>query len=194
MTPRDYAELAQAAYNDPPDIGQVDSASRAIVRQTPGGLVVAFRGSDDAAAWAHDFFAVPVSVPGMGVIHAGFHDAWTDMASQVIAAIGDQPVTLVGHSLAGAIAEIAAAALVLAGKPPVAVWAFEPPRPSFDLTLRVLLKDVPLHLYRCGSDPVPDLPPNGVHPGLLTHIGKPAGILPDINDHLLTTVIPLLSA
>lgn len=192
MTPRDFAQLAQEAYTATPDIGIADSASRAIVRQTAAGLVIAFRGSDDAAAWIHDFCAVPVPIPGMGVVHLGFHDAWQDIAPQVIAAIGDRPVTFVGHSLAGAMASLAAATMTLVGKPPAAVWAFEPPRPSFDMTLRVLLKDVPLHLFRNGSDPVPDMPPGGVHPGLLTHIGKPAGILPDIADHLLVNLIPNL--
>jgi triacylglycerol lipase len=189
MLARDYALLAQAAYDDPPDIGKADSASRAIVRQTAGGLCVAFRGSDDADAWIHDFCAIPVPVPGMGVVHAGFHDAWQDIAPQVIAAIGDQPVTLVGHSLAGAMAILAAASLTLAGKPPLAVWAFEPPRASFDLTLRNVLAKVPLHLFRNGSDPVPNLPLGGMHPGRLTHIGKPAGILPVIEDHLLPNVM-----
>lgn len=191
MNARDFALIAQEAYSAKPDIGVADSASRAIVRQTAAGLVVAFRGSDNIESWLHDLNAVELSVPGMGKVHAGFHDAWAAIEAQVIAAIGDQPVTLVGHSLAGAIAILAAASLTLAGKPPVAVHAYEPPRASFDLTLRVLLMRVPLHLWRNGSDPVPDLPLGGMHPALLTHIGRPAAI-PRIADHLLQNVIPNL--
>lgn len=192
MTPRDYALLAQQAYDAKPDIGDPDSASRAIVRHTTEGLVVAFRGSDDLDSWVHNLDSVPVSVPGMGVVHRGFYCAWTDMAPQVIAAIGSQPVTLVGHSLGGAISLLAAASLTLAGKPPVAVYAFEPPRVSFDMTLRVMLSHVPLHLWKNGSDPVPDIPLGGVHPALLTHIGKPTGLLPRVEDHLLVNLIPNL--
>ncbi|WCM21339.1 lipase [Paraburkholderia bryophila] len=194
MNARDYALLAQEAYSAKPDIGIADSASRAIVRQTADGLCIAFRGSDDLDSWLHNLDSVPVSVTGMGAVHRGFHCAWSDMSAGIIGAIGDKPVTLIGHSLGGAICLLAAAALTLAGKPPVAVWAFEPPRVSFDMTLRVLLSHVPLHLWRNGSDPVPDLPLGGVHPGLLTHIGKSATLIPSISDHLLQNLIPNLPA
>jgi triacylglycerol lipase len=188
MTPRDYAALAQEAYTAPPDIGIADSASRAIVRTTADGLCVAFPGSNDLDCWLADLDAIPVSVPGMGDVHAGFWGAWSAIAPQVIAAIGDKPVTLVGHSLGASLSLIAAAALTLAGKPPVAVWAFEPARVSYDLTIRNLLAKVPLHLYRNGNDLVTNLPPGGVHPGLLTHIGP--ALLPFVNaqDHLLPNV------
>lgn len=55
MTPRDFALLAQEAYSAKPDIGKADSASRAIVRQTAGGLV--------------------------GQVHHGFWKAWGAIAS-----------------------------------------------------------------------------------------------------------------
>lgn len=192
MGPRDFALLAQEAYVATPDIGKADSASRAIVRQTAAGLVVAFPGSDNLPCWIADLNAIPRPVPGMGIVHSGFYGAWEAIAPQVIAAIGDQPVTLVGHSLGGSISVLAAASLTLAGKPPAAVYAFEPARASFDLTLRVLLSKVPLHLYRNGSDPVTDLPPAGMHPALLTHIGKPATPIPRVADHLMQNVIPNL--
>jgi triacylglycerol lipase len=188
MTPRDFAALAQEAYDAPPDIGGADSASRAIVRTTADGLCVAFPGSNDLDCWLADLDAIPVSVPGMGDVHAGFYGAWEAMSADVLAAIGDKPVTLVGHSLGASLSLIAAAALTLAGKPPVAVWAFEPARVSFDLTLRNLLAKVPLHLYRNGLDLVPDLPPGGVHPGLLTHIGPALLPIPNVQDHLLPRV------
>jgi hypothetical protein len=189
MAARAYALLAQEAYDAPPDIGKADSASRAIVRDTADGLVVAFPGSNNLPSWIADLNALPKSVPGMGSVHSGFMDAWEAIAAQVLAAIGERPATLVGHSLGGSISLLAAAALTLAGKPPVAVWAFEPARVSFDLTLRNLLAKVPLHLWRNGSDPVTNLPIGGVHPRPLIHIGKPAGILPVIADHLLPAVM-----
>lgn len=192
MTPYDYALLAQEAYSAVPDIGKASSASRAIVRQTAAGLCVAFPGTDDLDCWLADLDAVSMPVPGMGRVHAGFYGAWMAIEPQVIAAIGDQTVTLIGHSLGGSISLIAAASLTLSGRPPVAVWAFEPARASFDLTLRVLLAKVPLHLWKNGSDPVPNLPLNGMHPALLTHIGKPVSFLPRIDDHLLVNLIPNL--
>ena len=50
MTPLDAAAIAQEAYIAAPDIGKADSASRAIVRTTAEGLVVAFPGSDNLPA------------------------------------------------------------------------------------------------------------------------------------------------
>lgn len=193
MSPHDYALLAQEAYSAKPDIGKADSASRAIVRQTAAGLVVAFPGTDNIPCWIADLKAIPRSAPGMGSVHAGFHDAWSAIAPQVIAAIGDQPVTLVGHSLGAAIAILAAASLALAEKPPVDVYAFEPPRVSFDLTLRNLLAKVPLHLYRNGLDIVTNLPPGGMHPALLSSIGAPFLPVVNVQDHFLERVIPALT-
>lgn len=193
MTPRDFALLAAEAYTAPPDIGKADSASRAIVRHTDAGLCVAFRGSDDIASWIADLDAIPVSVPGMGIVHQGFWQSWQAISGLVMAAIGDQPVTLTGHSLGGSISLLAAAALTLAGKPPITVYAFEPARVSFDLSIRNVLAKVPLHLYKNGNDLVVDLPPGGVHPALLTHIGTPLLPLPNVADHMMDRVLLALA-
>jgi triacylglycerol lipase len=125
----------------------------------------------------------------MGLVHAGFHDAWMAISGLVMAAIEDSPVTLVGHSLGGSLSLLAAASLALAGKPPVAVYAFEPARVSFDLAIRNVLAKVPLHLFRNGLDLVTDLPPGGVHPALLTHIGVPLLPLPNVADHMMDRVL-----
>lgn len=193
MTPRDYALLAQEAYTAAPDIGKADSASRAIVRHTGAGLVVAFPGSDNPACWEVDFDVLTVDVPGVGAIHRGFWQSWLAIAQPVTAAIGDQPVTLVGHSLGSALATLAAVSLTLAGKPPAAVYGFEPPRVTPDLGVRTLLANVPVHLFWNGLDIVPTLPLDWHHAALLTHIGKPA--LPFVNtlDHAIERVIAALS-
>jgi triacylglycerol lipase len=193
VTPHDFALLAQEAYSAKPDIGKADSASRAIVRTTAAGLCVAFPGSDNADCWGADFDVVPAWVQGIGDVHRGFWDAWQAIAAPVTAAIGDQPVTLVGHSLGAAIAILAAASLTLAGKPPVAVYGFEPPRVSLDLGVRALLARVPVHLYQNGNDIVPNLPPGWNHAALLTHIGKPTLPFPNIADHMLGRVIAALA-
>ncbi len=46
MIPRDYALLAQEAYRAKPDIGSAPGPPCAIVRDTAGGLVIAFPGTD----------------------------------------------------------------------------------------------------------------------------------------------------
>lgn len=193
MTPYDYALLAQEAYSAVPDIGKASSASRAIVRQTAAGLVVAFPGTDNRDCWGADFSFEPISVCGVGKVHSGFWTAWMAIAADVKAAVGDQPVTLVGHSLGAALAVCAAVALTLDVKPPVAVYGFEPPRVSPDLSVRTLLAKVPVNLYRNGLDLVTDLPPDWQHAGLLTPIGKPALPFPNIRDHQLSRVIASLT-
>jgi triacylglycerol lipase len=158
------------------------------VREAAGGLCVAFPGSDNIESWLHDFDVLTVKVAGVGDIHAGFWSAWQAIAPEVIAAIGDKPVILVGHSLGSSLAICAAISLVLAGKPPAAVWGFEPPRVSPGIGVRALLSKVPMHLYRNGNDIVTDVPPGWQQSALLTHIGP--ALLPFVNaqDHLLPNV------
>jgi triacylglycerol lipase len=194
MSAHDYALLAQEAYSAAPDIGKADSASRAIVRTTAAGLCIAFPGTDNADCFEADFDIELVSVPGIGKVHRGFWQATQAISADVMAAIGDKPVTLVGHSLGGAISILMASALVLAGKPPAAVYAFEPPRVSPDLGVRTLLAKVPVHLYKNGLDIVPDVPPGWHHAALLTHIGKPALPFPNVQDHTISRVIQALEA
>lgn len=192
MSPHDYALLAQEAYSAAPDIGKADSASRAIVRQTADGLCIAFPGTDNKDCWGADFSFEPINVAGAGKIHSGFWSAWIAISPDVLKAIGEQPVTLVGHSLGAALAICAAVTLTLSGKPPIAVYGFEPPRVSPDLSVRTLLAKVPVHLYRNGNDLVTNLPPDWQHAALLTPIGKPALPFPNIHDHMLARVIAAL--
>lgn len=192
MTPRDYALLAQEAYTAAPDIGKADSASRAIVRHTASGLCVAFPGTDNLDCWLADLDIEQIDVAGVGKVYRGFWQAWDAISLPVLAAVAGTPVTLVGHSLGAAIAVMAASAMTVGGNPPAAVWGFEPPRVSPGLGVRALLAKVPLHLYANGNDIVPSLPPGGHHAALLTHIGKPSLPILNIEDHLLSHVIPAL--
>ncbi len=194
MTPRDYALLAQEAYNAAPDIGKADSASRAIVRQTAAGLVIAFRGSDDEESWLTDFDIELVDVPGAGKVHGGFWRAWKAIEVGVLAAIDGKPVTLVGHSLGGALALMAAIEMTISGNPPAAVYGFEAPCVSPETSVVELLANVQVKLYRKGLDIVPILPPGWPPAAPLIGIGKPE--LPVINtlDHKLAGVIEALPA
>lgn len=88
----------------------------------PGELaVLAFRGTADVGDWAIDLNAVPRPMPGRpGIrIHSGFWDAYARVAAEIAAAVGQLPANgfgevglyITGHSLGGALAQIAAAAL-----------------------------------------------------------------------------------
>lgn len=193
MTPHDFALLAREAYTAAPDIGVADSASRAIVRHTPAGLVVAFPGTDNVASWLADLDVLPIDVAGVGLVHRGFWGAWSAIAPAVVAAIGAQPVTLVGHSLGAALAICAAAVLTSAGRPPAAVYGFEPPRVAAGPRLALLLAGVPVRLFKNGNDVVPDVPPGWQHAALLTHIGAPALPFANIEDHAIERVIAALA-
>ncbi|WP_321944633.1 alpha/beta fold hydrolase [Burkholderia cenocepacia] len=192
MTPRDYALLAQEAYSAKPDIGKADSASRAIVRQTAAGLVVAFPGTDNLDCIAADLDAHPIDVIGIGQVHHGFWKAWDAIAVDVLAAIDGRPVTLVGHSLGAAIAIMAAAAMVVGGNPPTAVYGFEPPRVSTNGSVAAMLAKVPLNLYKNGNDIVPELPLDWRHAGQIQHIGRPMFPFPNVTDHAIARVISAL--
>ncbi|MBR8436233.1 alpha/beta fold hydrolase [Burkholderia cenocepacia] len=193
MTPRDYALLAQEAYSAKPDIGKADSASRAIVRQTAAGLVVAFPGTDNLDCVAADLDAHPIDVIGIGQVHHGFWKAWGAIAVDVLAAVDGRPVTLVGHSLGAAIAIMAAAAMVVGSNPPAAVYGFEPPRVSTNGSVAAVLERVPLNLYKNGNDIVPELPLDWRHAGAIRQIGRPMFPFPNVTDHAIARVISALS-
>lgn len=191
MTPLDYALIAQEAYTAAPDIGVAASASRAIVRHTPAGLVVAFPGTNNLPCVETDLNIETINVPTAGGVHKGFWLAWQAISIDVLAAINGQPVTLVGHSLGAAIALMAALDMTISGNPPAAVYGFEPPRLSPGCGPRVVLARVPLWLYKNGGDPVPDLPWGWKHWAALEFIGTPS--LPNPQDHYIARVIASLT-
>ena len=194
MTPRDFAILAQEAYTAAPDIGKADGAARAIVRRTAAGLVIAFPGSDNRACWEADFSAEPVQVAGAGAVHGGFWKAWESISVDVLAAVNGEPVTLVGHSLGGALAIMAAIEMAVCGNAPAAVYGFEPPRVSPGPEIAALLEHVPVSLYRNGLDLVPELPPDWHHAAPIIPIGRPELPFPNVLDHQLERVIAALAS
>ena len=198
MNPLTYAEIAQRAYHRPPAIGFASSASRAIVEHTEDGLTIAFPGSDNIACWLADLDVWIKDVDGVGFVHAGFWAAWTKIADGVKAKACDEKVVLTGHSLGAALAILAGAALCLAGKPPKAIFAFEPPRVSINNTLSNLFREnhVDVFLYRNGYDVVPMVPRvlhSWQHCGPLINIGEPFLPVPNIEDHDINRVIEALS-
>lgn len=192
MNPHDFALIAQEAYTAKPDIGDAGSASRAILRQTDAGLVVAFPGSDNIPCWIADLDAIPIPIPGIGSVHRGFWGAWSAIAPQVIAAVGKKPVILVGHSLGAAIALMSACSMTVAGMNLGAAYGFEPPRVALGDGVSKLLAKVPVFLCKNGNDLVPDLPIGFDHGGHVTDIGKAILPIPNVQDHFMDRVLPAL--
>ena len=191
MTPQDYARLAQRAYSVKPQIGAPASAARAIVE----GDAIAFPGSDNLACWLADLDVDVVKVDGLGLLHRGFWKAFSTISSQLLA-LPAAAVT-VGHSEGAALAILFAAALCMAGRPPRAVYGFEPPRVSADPTLANLLSahGVEVNLYRNGQDVVPMVPRllrAWQHPAPLIEIGRAAWPMPNVEDHKIARVIQAL--
>jgi triacylglycerol lipase len=199
MNPVGYALLAQEAYSAEPDIGSAFSSSRAICRQVDDGFCVTFRGSDNDASWATNFDILTLDDTLVGKVHKGFWEAWQVIAEQVKQACADakSPIILCGHSLGAALAILAAADFARSGIPVKALYGFEPPCVSPQSNIREIISKTPYWLYRNGSDPVPDVPQFWSQSGDLIHLGHPAPFLDlkeDIEDHLLTSVIPALQA
>lgn len=193
MNAADYALLAARAYTEPPTIGLANSAARAV---DFGGGVVGFPGTNNLACWLADLDATIDVVPGMGQLHAGFWRAFQSISEPLMARIGVE-VTL-GHSEGAALAILYAAQLCIAGKPPKAVYAFEPPRVSACGTLQALFAahGVALTLTQNGNDVVPDVPrllAPWQHPGQLKRIGHASLPFPNVDDHFMAHVVIALA-
>ena len=148
---------------------------------------------EESGFWEADFDIETVDVAGAGKFHAGFWRAWKAISVDVLAAINGQSVTLVGHSLGSALAIAAALEMTISGNPPAAVYGFEPPRVSPDMSARVALAQVDVLLYRNGLDIVPMVPPDWRHAAALIPIGKPALPFPNAIDHQIARVISALA-
>lgn len=198
MSARLYAELAREAYTAAPDIGDEDSAVRAILRQTDDGLAMAFRGTDNLLCWLADLHADAIPAGKLGRLHHGF---WQAYCSADAALMRYSPDVICGHSEGAALALIYAGMLCLAkpARPPKAVFAFEPPHVCADDKLGDLLaaNGVALTITRNGNDVVPIIPRvlyHWRHPGPVRAIGKARWPVPNIEDHAIASVIEALEA
>ncbi|MDE1943551.1 MAG: lipase, partial [Betaproteobacteria bacterium] len=159
------------------------------------GLTVAFPGTNNVACWLADLDVALTTVRGMGRVHAGFWGAYASIEGPLM---DQSPEVTCGHSEGAALALLYGGALCLAGKPPKAVYAFEPPRVSIDGVLAKLFQrcGVQLLLTQNGEDVVPQIPRllhTWQHPGELTRIGKAYEPFPNVEDHLIEHVIEALS-
>lgn len=189
MTVLQYARLAAQCYSDPPTFGKPDGAGRAHIY----GDVAALLGTNDLAALIADIDAVTENVPGLGSIHAGFWSAFCEISGDLMRLT---PQVIVGHSLGGALALIYAGMLCRAGRPPAAVYCFEPPRLCADVTLNALLDSHGVMRWACrnGLDPITELPSWMTLPAPLSPIGQKA-LIPNLLDyHMMADVMTSLQA
>lgn len=93
--------------------------------------LVAFRGTDNPENWVNNFKFLPTQT-SFGKVHAGFLEGlralWPDVLRVLVASRNkNQPIFLVGHSLGGAIALLAAVELQRAMQPVARVITFGQP-------------------------------------------------------------------
>lgn len=131
------ARLSQEAYTAPPDVHS--PLMHVLTRSTAAGCDIVFRGTAEPRDILSDVQAlrirvssdtgIPVSLPGS--VHHGFWDAWQSVRDDVLrwpAVQSGLPITVTGHSLGGAVAQLCAWELARAGRDPISVYTFGGPR------------------------------------------------------------------
>ncbi len=177
-----------------------DQINACLVGQTSIGIIVAFRGTippgdpDSFPDWLQDFFARPVSAPGLpGLVHSGFLDALNSLMAGVVTAVKAlqpgpaNPVYVTGHSKGGGIAPLAAYLLQQTyGIPVQQTITFAAPKSGnlgFVTGYQLIFKN---HLrYENYGDLVPLLPPADA---FIAGLAQALSYIPDIGQKLAKIV------
>jgi hypothetical protein len=159
----ELARLAGLAYRGPWS-GRVALDCEYDLLPRADEVVVVMPGTNprDALDWLRDLRAWPRWFALVGVCHAGFGSGGMAVADSVLRSVKGETrlLTVIGHSLGGAMALVVGARLIAAGFR-VRVVTFGAPRVAFclNLTLGALLRfAVELAEYRRAGDPVPRVP------------------------------------
>jgi hypothetical protein len=159
----ELARLAGAAYRGAwSGVAALDCEYDLLPRD--GEVVAVMPGTNprDALDWIRDARAWPRRFPVVGICHSGFGSGGTAVAPRARIALKGETrlITVIGHSLGGALALIVGAWLIEAGYR-VRVVTFGAPRVAFCLNQalgRLAWQAGDLVEYRRAGDPVPHLP------------------------------------
>lgn len=132
---------------------------------------IAFKGSTNWREHLNNLNVWPEAT-SHGHVHSGFLYTARRLGPLLYTLIlGDilskRRILLTGHSRGGALAQVFASMLVVAGYAPHSVWAFGPPMTG-DKAFASLLTNIPISIFRVvshkgsehGKDPVLEFPPN----------------------------------
>jgi pimeloyl-ACP methyl ester carboxylesterase len=197
---QECARLARAVYLKPqrPIAIIQEKNTVAHIWLKDAKLFVVFRGSDDALDFAENIRFAPATLigPGVGKVHNGFYDHYTTIQprlTQMLDAIlkayhGICTVFMVGHSLGGAVATIAATLYTLPRTNlSIACITFGTPRVGDHVFVEAFEKHVSVRLRIADDrDPVVCLPPRLWFKRLYVH-SFPQAILSNNGESMLIT-------
>jgi len=152
-----------------------------ITKQTvDGGVVFAFRGTDEPMDAVRDIRVLPMWIKELGWCPAGFFKAGRRLVNKVMSVCLEHDydaskIELTGHSLGGAVAMVAGALMVRDEITPRQIVTFGAPRCG---RLKIL-DSVDVTMYRNGKDIVPFLPPLMRKHKPLVQQGSKTGIIKD---------------
>ena len=163
--------------------------------------VLAFRGSKSVRNFIADanFELFPTDICDGCTANQGFWESWLEARRGIVATLKDtaakypnSKVVVTGHSLGGAIAELATAEIIKAGTP-ADLYTFGSPRVSGPTLASFVSNEGSGSIYRVThvDDPVPRLPPTNlgyVHVSPEYYISSGIGVTPTPAD--ITEFIP----
>lgn len=143
----------------------VGPTSHCVVLQDFEQVLIAFRGTAEAEDWWRNVEGWPSRDFVPGLVHDGFratlNDVWPRLHETIRQARakerGFKPVTLIGHSLGGALATLAAARLERYAVRCVQLATFGAPAVGNRAFARSLQSTTRIHRYVCAADLVPRL-------------------------------------
>ena len=181
------ATLVAKSYTlDSYDIGSKESSARAWKQEVNGERCLLIPGTDNIACWLADLNIEVVQTP-VGSIHKGFSEAANSISAGVLSY---EPDVLAGHSEGGDLALILGGICCYVGKPPRAIYAYDPARCCIDDRLSKLFKlySVDVNILQHGNDIVPQVPRllhDWRHPEKVQLFGEPAHPIINVEDHYL---------
>ncbi|KAL8691284.1 MAG: hypothetical protein Q9218_003463 [Villophora microphyllina] len=179
---------------------KTDVTGYVAIDNTKSLTVLAFRGSKSVRNFITDvdFTAVPTDICPACTAHQGFWNSWVEARTGVLAALKtaaashpNNRVIVTGHSLGGAIADLAAAEIRKSGIT-ADLYTYGAPRIAGSALSDFITNQNAGGNYRVthNHDPVPRLPPTAfgfVHISPEYYISTPNGVVPTTNDITMLT-------